>query len=83
MIIYKRCTCNDDFWEWYSKTDTSVFYGYQSGDVSTGSFASDVDSPPDTPEELINQKRQRIAKVQIEQCNDRIKQWEDKRKRFK
>jgi len=80
MIIYDFSdgTSNSAFWDWYNRTDNSVFYGesYDLDYLNPG-------APPSTPEEFIYRKRQEIAKTQMRQRNERIKPWEDKRKRFR
>lgn len=55
-----------------------MFASLNSLDVNNGYC-----DPPATPDQFLNQKQKRIARQQIVQRNDRIKAWEDKRKRFK
>lgn len=42
-----------------------------------------MEAPAHDPATFLAQKQKRIARQQIDQRNDRIKAWEDKRKRFK
>jgi hypothetical protein len=61
-----------------------------SANVSCGSWLSQevtwyerIEPPIDDPMSFLVNKQRRIARQQIDQRNDRIKAWEDKRKRFK
>ena len=63
----------------YPENLTSLFYANGGKDI----VDQQSDSPPATPNQFLTQKQKRIARQQIDQRNDRIKAWEDKRKRFK
>ena len=76
MIIYKSNggTSSADFWQMYDNIYSEVH----------GTFIEPPsDVPPATPNEFIAQKLAKIAGVQTERRNARIKPWEDKRKQFR
>lgn len=64
-------------------TSASISCGpYLSQEITWGNNEP-TEAPAHDPESFLNQKQKRIARQQIDQRNDRIKAWEDKRKRFK
>jgi hypothetical protein len=61
----------------YPEDLASLFYANDGRDIV------DQENEPTTPNQFLAQKQKRMARQQIDQRNDRIKAWEDKRKRFK
>lgn len=99
MIGYASCTIDSEILELLRKmgarpvdstsaTSSGILITSSSSDsailgVNDGYWPNRIEAPADDPISFLIQKQKRIARQQIVQRNDRIKAWEDKRKRFK
>jgi len=99
MIGYTSCTIDSEILELLRKmgarpvdstsaTSSGILITSASSNsailgVNDGYWWNQDETPAHDPVSFLAQKQKRIARQQIDQRNDRIKAWEDKRKRFK